>query len=123
MDLLFCIVYLFIKYCQQKRNPVSILDSVIVPLVKNKNDDLSNMNNYRIIALSSVIFKVFENVILHRIEEYLWTRDNQVGFKAGQSADLCVYVLTEFIENFKGCSTSILCGILDASKAFDKINH
>ena len=84
-----------------------MLDSVIVPLVKNKNDDLSNMNNYRLIALSSVIFKVFENVILHRIEEYLWTRDNQVGFKAGQSVDLCVYVLTEFIENFKGCSTSI----------------
>ena len=61
--------------------PVSMLDSVVVPLVKNKNGDLSGKNNYRPIALSSTISKVFENVILHRLEEYLWTTDNQFGFK------------------------------------------
>ena len=51
--------------------PVSMLDSVVVPLVKNKNGDLSDKNNYRPIALSSTISKVFENIILHRLEEYL----------------------------------------------------
>ena len=52
--------------------PVSMLDFVVVPLVKNKNGDLSDKNNYKPIALSSTISKVFENVILHRLEEYLW---------------------------------------------------
>ena len=47
--------------------PISMLDSVIVPLVKHRNGDLSDKNNYRPIALSSVISKVFENVILFGI--------------------------------------------------------
>ena len=100
-----------------------MLDSVIVPLVKNRNGDLTDKNNYRPITLSSTISKVFENVILYRLEEYLWTTDNQFGFKAGHSTDLCVYALTEFIEYFKRRSTSVYVAFLDASKAFDKINH
>ena len=28
---------------------------------------------------------VFESVILHRLEKYLWTTDNQFGFKSGHS--------------------------------------
>ena len=87
--------------------PVSMLDSVVVPLVKNKNGDLSDKNNYRPIALSSTISKVFENVILHRLEEYLWTTDNQFGFKSGHFTDLCVYALTKFIEYLKRRTTSV----------------
>ena len=73
--------------------------------------------------MSSTISKVFENIILHRLEEYLWTTDNQFGFKSGHSTDLCVYALTEFIEYLKRRSTSVYVAFLDASKAFDKINH
>ena len=104
--------------------PIGMLNSVIVPLVKNKNGDLSDRNNYyRPIALSSTVSKVFENVIINRLEEYLWTSDNQFGYKSGHSTDLCVYALTEFIEYFKSRSTSVCVVFLDASKAFDKINH
>ena len=72
-----------------------------MPLVKNKNGDLLDKNNYRPIALSSTISKVFENIILHRLEEYLWTTDNQFGFKSGHSTDLCVYelLLLELLES------------------------
>ena len=87
--------------------PISMLDSVIVPLVKNRNGDLSDKNNYRPIALSSVISKVFENVILYRLEEYLWTTNNQFGYKASHSTDLCLYALTEFKEYFKRRSSSV----------------
>ena len=78
-------------------------------------------NNYKpiAIALSSIISKVFQNVILHR----LWTTDNQFGFKSGYSIDLCVYALTEFIEYFERRLTSVYVVFLDASKAFDKINN
>ena len=54
---------------------------------------------------------------------YLWTNDNQFGFKSGHSTDQCVYALSEFIEYYKSRSTSIFVAFLDASKAFDKINH
>ena len=78
---------------------VSILGSVAVSLVKSKNGDLSDKNNYRPIALSCTFSKVFENVILHRLEEYLWTTDNQFGFKSGHSTDECVCA-TKCIEYF-----------------------
>ena len=115
-----CFTCMF-KHCYL---PSSMLDSVIVPLVKiGMVTCLTRTTINRPIALSSTISKVFENVILYRLEEYLWTTDNQFGFKAGHSTDLCVYALTEFIEYFKRRSTSVYVAFLDASKAFDKINH
>ena len=73
--------------------------------------------------MSSVISKVFENVILYRLKEYLWTTNNQFGYTAGHSTDLCEYALTEFIKYFKRRSTSVYVAFLDASKVFDQINY
>ena len=47
----------------------NMLDSIIVLLVKNTNGDLSGKNSCRPIALFNIISKVFENGILHRLEE------------------------------------------------------
>ena len=80
-------------------------------------------NNYRSFALSSILFKVFEYIVAKRFEVYLWTNDNQFGFKSGHSTDLCIYALTEFIEYFKSYSTSVYVTFFDTSKAFDKISH
>ena len=96
---------------------------IIVPSVKNKCGNLADKNNYRSIALSSMASKVVEHVILCRLEEYLWTNDNQFGFKPSHSTDLCVYALTKFIEYFKRRSTLIYVAFLDASKAFYKISR
>ena len=97
--------------------PQYMINSVIVHLVKIKSGDLTGKNNYRPIALSSIASKVFEHIIILKLEEYLWTNDNQ------HSTDLCIYVLLEFIEYFKSRSTSVYVAFLDASKAFDKISH
>ena len=100
-----------------------MINSIIVPLVKNKCGNLTDKNNYRPIVLSSITSKVFEHIILPRLEEYLWTTDNQFGFKSGHSTDLCIYALSEFVEYFKSRSTSVYIVFLDASKAFDIISH
>ena len=100
-----------------------MINSIIVPLVKNKCGNLTDKNNYRLIVLSSITSKVFEHLILLRLEEYLWTTDNQFGFKSGHSTDLCIYALSEFVEYFKSRSTSVYIVFLDASKAFDIISH
>ena len=103
--------------------PQCMINSVIIPLVKNKCGDQTDKNNYRPIALSSIISKVFEHVIAERLEVYLWANDNRFGYKSGHSTDLCIYALTEFIEYIKNHSTSVYVAFLDASKAFDKISH
>ena len=104
--------------------PQCMINSVIIHLIKNKCGDQTDKNNYyRSIALSSIISKVFEYVIAERLEVYLWTIDNQFGFKSGHSTDLCIYALTECIEYFESRSTSVYVAFLDASMAFDKISH
>ena len=38
------------------------MQSVIVPLVKCKTGDMSDINDYRVIAISTVLSKLFESV-------------------------------------------------------------
>ena len=124
-DPLLCLLLSICYTCMFKHSymPQSMINSIIVPLVKNRCGNLTDKNNYRLIALSSITSKVFEHIILLRLEEYLWTTDNQFGFKSGHSTDLCIYALSELIEYFKSRSTSVYVAFLDASKAFDKISH
>jgi hypothetical protein len=96
--------------------PLEMMDSMIVPIVKNKCGDVSDKNNYRPVALANITSKVFELVMLNRLEDHLWTSDNQFGFKKKSSTDLCIYTLREFIEFFKAHNTSVFVTFLDASK-------
>jgi len=48
------------------------MSSVIVPLVKCKTKDLSDVNNYRAIAISNTISKLFESVVLNDL--LLWQK-------------------------------------------------
>ena len=77
--------------------PDSLMNTVIVPVIKNKSGDVSDTNNYRPIALSSIVSKVFEIILLSRCEEYIGSSDCQFGFKSGHSTDLCIYTLISCI--------------------------
>ena len=104
--------------------PAGMNKTTIVPIVKNQFDNLSESNNYRPIALTTIISKIFESLLLLKCEEYLSTSSNQFGNKKGHSTDLCIYMyaLKEFIEYYKKRSTSVFVMMLYASKAFDRVN-
>ena len=72
----------------------------MVPLVKNKNASIMDKSNYRPIALSTVLSKLFEITILHKIKEYISTTDNQFGFKAGVGTDLAAFIAKETIASY-----------------------
>ena len=97
--------------------------SSIVPLVENKADDIRSKDNYRPVAINSVISKLFEIVIHNRYSHFLLTRDNQFSFKAKSSTDMCIFTFKQVIEHHKNLSSSVYVCFLDASKAFDRINH
>ena len=54
---------------------------------------------------------------------FLDTCPNQFGFKKGHNTDMCIYVLKEFIEFYRSRYTFVFVAFLDASKAYDKIEH
>ena len=98
-DPLLCLLLSIWYTCMLKHSYMlqSIINSIFVPLVKNICGNLTDNNNYRPKALSSITFKVFEHIILLRLDEYLWTTDNQFGFKSRHSTYLCIYALSEHI--------------------------
>ena len=57
------------------------------------------------------------------MEYYLDTTDNQFGFKKGHSADHCIYVLINVIQYYRSYNSPVYTSFLDASKAFDRVNH
>ena len=103
--------------------PTDLIETTIVPRVKNKSGNLSDSNNYRPIALATIDSKILESVILINCGEYLTSSDNQFGFKSCHSTDLCIYALQEFIEYYKNRGTTVYVTFLDASKAFDRLNY
>ena len=89
--------YLYVYTLLFINMPSSMINFIIVVLAKNKCGNLADKNNYRAIALSNISSKVFEHVILFRFEDYLWTNDNQFGFKPSHSTDLYVYVFFSLV--------------------------
>ena len=61
--------------------PASLMQSAIVPILKNRQGDTSDKNNYRLIAIVTALSKIFELCIMNLIESHLPTQENQVGFK------------------------------------------
>ena len=59
----------------------SMLSVIIAPVIKDKAGNINAKDNYRPIALASIISKVVEIIMLNRMETYLITQHNQFGFK------------------------------------------
>ncbi len=69
----------------------SMLKSVIVPIIKNKNKRTSDKNNYRPICISNVFTKVVEKGLYSRVEDYLQSTNNQFAFKQKHGTEMCVF--------------------------------
>ena len=103
--------------------PECMMDSLLVPLVKDKKGSLTSSDNYRPLMLTNIASKILELVILDRYEEKLCTSDNQFGFKAKHATDMCVFTLKYILEYYKNLNSLVYICFLDLSKAFDKVNH
>ena len=103
--------------------PQQFLTTMLVPILKNKNGDIASKSNYRPIALSTVASKLLEIILVNHIEEYIVTTENQFAYKKGHSTDMCIFTLKECIRYYTVHSTPMYVCFLDASKAFDCINH
>ena len=90
---------------------------------KNKNGAIASKSNYRPIALSTVASKILEIILVNHVEEYIVTTENQFAYKKGHSTDMCIFTLKECIRYYTVHNTPMYVCFLDASKAFDCINH
>ena len=103
--------------------PDAMMITIIAPIIKNKAGDLSDNNNYRPIALATIASKLFESLILSRVSTFLSTCVNQFGFKKHHSTEMLIFLLKELFRHYIANGSSMYVTMLDASKAFDKVNH
>ena len=73
--------------------PQECMQTVIVPICKNKNGNISDAGNYKPVSLATIISKLFEHNILSCISPLLATTDNQFGFKPKHGTDIVFFYL------------------------------
>ena len=102
--------------------PTGLLLSTMVPVPKDKRGSKSDSNNYRAIAISSILGKLFDSIIIKDQHLSLITDDLQFGFKENSSTITCTQLLVETIEYYNINNTDCYMLLLDASKALIGLN-
>ena len=103
--------------------PAGLLLSTIVPIPKDKRGNRSNSGNYRAIALGSLFCKMFDNIVLSKHYDNLMSDELQFGYKKGASTVLCTALLKETIDYYAERDSDCYMLMLDASKAFDRVEY
>jgi hypothetical protein len=103
--------------------PEEFMFTLIIPLLKDKKGDITSKDNYRPIAITTMFSKVFELLLLARYDDRLHTADNQFGYKKGLGTDTCIFTFKEIVNYYRSLSSNVYICFMDASKAFDRINH
>ena len=106
-------------------SPSSWKHALVQPVPKKS--DRSNPSNYRPIALTSAVAKVFENLFnfhfIKHLESNNLLSDHQYGFrKARSTGDLLSYLTHVWSSSLRNFGESFVVA-LDISKAFDRVWH
>ena len=105
--------------------PASLKSSIIPPIHKGGNK--SEAANYRPVALTSHIIKIYEKVIRNRLANHLDNNNsfnkNQHGFRKGRSCLTQLLAHHDNILNLLEQGYNVDVVYLDFAKAFDKVDH
>ena len=93
----------------------------LIPIIKNKNESKLTSSNYRLIAISSLLLKVFDHVFMELSIQNLKPDFHQFGFQSGLSTTMCTWSLTESINFFRNRGGSVFLCLMDLTKAFDHV--
>ena len=75
-----------------------LLLSTLIPLVKDKLGNINSSKNYRSVAISSLVIKLIDWVILLLEEDSLKLNDLQFAYQAGSSTVMCTWAAVETID-------------------------
>ena len=95
----------------------------IIPIIKDRNGNVSDVSNYRGITISPMASKVFELILRNKFSHHLSTSSYQYGFKKKTSTNHALFCLRETINYYVDHGSRVFCSYLDASKAFDRLVH
>ena len=114
---------LFNRMLRHSFVPDQFKNGTIIPIVKDHQGNLSDVNNYRGITISPIPSKIFEHALKIVFGGFLSSSPWQFGFKRKSSTMHAVYCLKETVDYYINNGSRVFCAFLDASKAFDRLVH
>ena len=101
--------------------PVMFLVCSLIPIIKDNKASKLDSSNYRLIAITSLLLKIFDLIVLDLFSDNLAPAVHQFGFQPGKSTTLCTWVVTETVNFFTNRGSPLFLGLLDLKKAFDLV--
>ena len=119
------LVTLFNKLFDHGTFPQEWSKSIIVPI--HKKGEVNQPDNYRGIALTSVISKVYTHILNKRLSEWAEMEgkivEEQAGFRADYSTVDHIFTLYAIVQKFLLRHTKLYVAFVDFKKAFDSVNR
>ena len=95
----------------------------LLPIIKDKLSSSEDSNNYRSIAISSVILKLFDWIIILLYKTNLHLDHLQFSYQQNCSTSMCTWMVIETIDYFLRNGSEVFICLMDMTKAFDKVKH
>ncbi len=92
-----------------------------------KSGDKENLNNYRGIAVNSIVGKLFTRIMTARVEKDVEQRNvlgrTQHGFRKGWRGTDAIFTLLHIIEKYDRGMAKLALAFLDLRKAYDRVSR
>ena len=118
-----CLTVLFNTIVASQYVPKSFRNGFTVPFLKRPTKDCTNPSNYRGISLLSNLSKVFEKLLLKRLQNVIDLSPLQGGFRDSLSCSHSLFILQEAVQSIRERKEKVYVTFLDAQKAFDIVWH
>ncbi|XP_060804982.1 uncharacterized protein LOC106137462 [Amyelois transitella] len=118
------VLALFFNFClSHSYLPEDLMRTLVVPIVKNKTGDVSDLSNYRPISLATIVAKVLDSLLDKQLEKNIKLHDAQFGFRPKLSTESAILCLKQTVHYYTARNTPVYACYLDFSKAFDLVNY
>ena len=100
-----------------------LLLATLVPIIKDKLGSINSSKNYRSIAISSLILKLLDWIIILLFGSTFGLHDLQFAYQPGISGNMCTYAVLETVDYFLRHGSEVFMCTMDMTKAFDVTVH
>lgn len=104
------------------RIPTEIKRNRTTLLPKGK-EELDKITNWRPITISSLLLRIYNKILCHRLNQILTTDDRQVGFKPVNGCSMNILWLHHLLKHARHQKRDLYVCLIDVAKAFDSVPH
>ena len=98
-----------------------LLKCSLIPIPKDPSVSISDSSNYRAIAMSALLMKLYDMTMLELVQPQQHVSHFQYGFMKNISTTFCTWTVSESINYFSNRGGPVYACLLDLTKAFDRV--